>query len=119
MISDARSVGEDVQLDPDDIEAIARRVLALLRDEVAAAPVRLVDARTLARALNVDRSWVYAHAAELNAVRIGKGRGRLRFDLDRVQRDLTGNGNALPRPTKTSRRRSVLDLGGELLPIDP
>ena len=44
-------------------------------------PVRLVDAATLARALGVERSWVYAHAKELHAIRLGGKHGRLRFDL--------------------------------------
>jgi hypothetical protein len=61
--------------------AIAERVAELLRCE----PTRgcLVDAQTLAGALGVDRSYVYSHAAELGAVRIGNGsKPRLRFDLD-------------------------------------
>ena len=93
-----------MQLDADDIEAIARRLLALLRDELPAAPVRLVDARSLAAALGVDRSWVYAHADELHAVRIGNGRGRLRFDLDEVRRCLGVNGSNGRR--KTPRRHA-------------
>jgi hypothetical protein len=105
-----------VRLDPDDVEAIARRVLILLRDELPASSARLVDARALALALGVDRSWVYAHAAELHAIRLGGGKGRLRFDLDEVQRCLNGNGCARRRPP---RRRSVMDAGGELLPIEP
>jgi hypothetical protein len=105
-----------VQLDPDDVEAIARRVLILMRDELPAPSARLVDARALALALGVDRSWVYAHATELHAIRLGGGRGRLRFDLDEVQRCLGGNGNGRRR---ARRRRTVMDAGGELLPIDP
>ena len=122
----AESLGGDrVQLDPDDVEAIARRVLALLRDEIAEANVRFVDAKALAVVLDVDRSWVYAHAAELHAIRLGDGRGRLRFDLEEVQRCLAGhgngNGNGAPRKgrRRASRRRSVMDVGGELLPIEP
>lgn len=106
-------------LDSDDIEAIARRVLALLHDELQAAPVRLVDAVTLARTLGVDRSWVYAHAKELKPIRIGGPRGRLRFDLNEVQRRLTGNGTPSNGRGRTTRRRGVMDAGGELLPLDP
>lgn len=120
----AESLGGDcVQLDPDDVEAIARRVLALLRDEIAEANVRFVDAKALAVVLDVDRSWVYAHAAELHAIRLGDGRGRLRFDLEEVQRCLAGNGNgngaARRGRRRASRRPSVMDVGGELLPIEP
>lgn len=52
-----------MRLEPDDVEAIAERVLALLRDELLQTPARLVDATALANALGVDRTWVYAHAA--------------------------------------------------------
>jgi hypothetical protein len=108
-----------MRLDPDDVEAIARRVLVVLHDELHAAPVRLVDAGELAVALGVDRGWVYAHAAELHAVRLGSPRGRLRFDLDEVQRCLGNGGNGGNGKRRPSSRRSVMDSGGELLPIDP
>jgi hypothetical protein len=63
------------------VQAIAERVAELLRCEPTRG--RLVDAQTLADALGVDRSYVYSHAAELGAVRIGSGsKPRLRFDLD-------------------------------------
>jgi hypothetical protein len=69
-------------LDPACVEAIASRVAELLRD----APThgrRLVDAATLADALGVDRSYVYAHADEFGAIRLGGGsKPRLRFDLE-------------------------------------
>jgi hypothetical protein len=68
-------------LDPACIEAIASRVAELLRDESIHGR-RLVDAATLADTLGVDRSYVYAHADELGAIRFGGGaKPRLRFDL--------------------------------------
>jgi hypothetical protein len=73
------------RLHPDDVEAIARRVAELLTTGVCtpAPAAGLVDARTLAAALGVARSWVYEHSAELGAVRLGEGkRARLRFDLE-------------------------------------
>ena len=100
-----------MHLDAEDVDAIARRVVAIIRDEMPAAPVRLVDAATLARALGVDRSWVYAHAKELHAIRLTDGHGRLRFDLDEVQRCLNGNGGATNGRPRTSRRRGVMDAG--------
>lgn len=71
-------------LDDADIERIAQRVAELLRDRLPepanpAGPVRLVDAATLARTLGVRRDWVYAHAKDLGAVRLGGPHGRLRF----------------------------------------
>jgi hypothetical protein len=80
-----------VKLDPDDVEAIARRVAELLGTPPAEA-LRYVDAAGLARALGVDREWIYAHAAELGALRLGGPRGRLRFDLQHVRRVLGEDG---------------------------
>ena len=76
-----------MRLDPDDVEAIARRVAELL-GAGPQAPVRYVDAAHLARALGVERAWVYAHAARLGGVRLGGPRGRLRFDLEAVREQL-------------------------------
>jgi len=74
-------------LDAEDIERIAVRVVELLHETPEPGTtadeqgVRFVDAATLARLLGVERDWVYAHAADLGAVRLGGQRGRLRFDL--------------------------------------
>ncbi len=73
-------------LTPDAIEQIAQRVAELLRDDRpdvrSPEPARrLLDAARLARLLGVTRQWVYEHANELGAVRLGDGsRPRLRFD---------------------------------------
>src|SRR5690349_18132335 len=75
------------------VERIARRVVELLRSEPAerphepGRPVRLVDAATLAVRLGVRREWVYRHARQLDAVRLGGLRGLLRFDLDLALRE--------------------------------
>ena len=53
-----------MNLDADDIEAVAARVVELL-DEQTQHPPGLVDAATFARILGVERDWVYAHAREL------------------------------------------------------
>jgi DNA-binding transcriptional MocR family regulator len=73
-----------VTLDDDDIEAIADRVIAKLRRPTD----RLVSVRDVARALGMSPGWVYRHADELGARRLGEGRNRaLRFDLEQtVQR---------------------------------
>ena len=80
-----------MRLDPDDVEAIAARVAELL-DARPADGLRYVDAAALARALGVDRDWVYAHAAQLGALRLGGPRGRLRFDLEHIRRVLADGG---------------------------
>jgi hypothetical protein len=67
-----------------DVEAVARRVVELLVEERARG-ARLASAAELARVLGVERSWVYDHAADLGAMRLGDGpRARLRFDVDRA-----------------------------------
>ena len=74
------AVGWVVALTAEDIEAVARRTVELLRDE-RSSPFALVDARELAEQLGVKASFVYDHAAELGAIRLGSGRkARLRFD---------------------------------------
>lgn len=79
-------------LDAASVEAVARRVVELMRGE-GSFPVRgLVDAATLAAELGVTRSWVYEHRAELGAVRLGAGsKPRLRFDVQRAREVLTRN----------------------------
>jgi hypothetical protein len=98
-----------MRLHPDDIDRIAQRVAAVLAEGPAVPrPARYVDAAALARTLGVERSWVYAHADELGAVRLGGPGGRLRFDLEDVRRRLqprersrpsVGHGDQVRDPT--------------------
>jgi hypothetical protein len=98
-----------VRVDPADIEAIAHRVAELIRAEPTVPGSRYVDAATLARLLAIDREWVYAHADELGAVRLGGAHGRLRFDTRLVAHTLrTRQAPALRpkrRPSAAKRRR--------------
>jgi hypothetical protein len=72
-----------------EIEEIAQRVVALLDEAgLLAVPPRYVDAATLAAELGVERDWVYTHAEELGALRLGGPRGRLRFDRSWVRQNL-------------------------------
>ena len=107
-----------VRLDPADVEAIAERVLDLLEARADRLPVRYVDAATLAEALGVDRTWVYAHARELRAIRLGGARGRLRFDLRIVEWVLLGE-TAPAVAGSNGRPRRAVRRTAELLPIDP
>jgi hypothetical protein len=77
-----------IELGAEAIEAIARRVAQLLGADLG--PERLIDAAALAERLGVDREWVYAHAVELGAIRLGGPNGRLRFDMRRVKERLEG-----------------------------
>ncbi len=71
-----------IRLDPADIDAIAERVSRSCAGRLPRRPRGSSTRPTLGAILGVDRAWVYAHANELHAVRLGGPRGRLRFDLD-------------------------------------
>jgi hypothetical protein len=94
-----------MNLDADDIEAVATRVVELLeeRDDPSS---RLVDAATLARTLRVERDWVYARARELGAIRLGDGpKAPLRFDVRLVRALLAADNGRQPRPAEPTQRR--------------
>jgi hypothetical protein len=70
---------------------------------------RWVTAERVAEHLGVEREWVYGHAAELGAVRLGSGaRGRLRFRLDLVDERLLTQPRCL-EDTASPRRRTSAD----------
>lgn len=116
---------------PADVEAIARRsaelVLAALADAPQPSGRKMVDAATIAQRFTVDRGWVYAHADELGAVRLGDGaRLRLRFDLETVGAALsaceaseTSSADATPVliPSPGRRHRRPAAASAHLLPI--
>jgi hypothetical protein len=86
----------------------------------------LLTPAQLAEWLQVDRSYVYAHADELGAIRLGAGkRARLRFDLEEVRRRLPCStsrgaddpGNPAPEPIRRRRRTRALGTNVPLLPI--
>jgi hypothetical protein len=69
-------------LSAEDIDAVARRIIEVLRNE-RTSTFKLVDARELAALLGVSMDYVYEHATELGALRLGSGRkARIRFDAD-------------------------------------
>jgi hypothetical protein len=99
-----------VTLDREDIEAIATRVAALLEARALGSPQEpsgLVDAAVVARELGVERDWVYSHAKELGAIRLGGPHGRLRFDLNKVLEgdDSTASGRRASPVRRRAPRR--------------
>jgi hypothetical protein len=115
---------------PDDelVRAIAERVVDLLEERHAgpAAPASWLDAGAVARLLNVERDYVYEHAAELGARRLGDGpRARLRFRLEDVEAAIPCEASRGSRvaetrtaaPKATRRRQRRLGTGAPLLPI--
>lgn len=111
-----------IKLDPQAIEAIARRVVELL-EKRGLQSRELVDAAELARQLGIERSWVYSHAIELGAVKLGHGaKPRLRFDPEVAARALrrVDDGPTADPPARSGKRASQpqgSEGRAELLPI--
>jgi hypothetical protein len=101
----AEMASTEIHPDPEIVEAIAVRVVELLGGFAPDDQVRLVDAGRVARELGVERDWVYDHAAQLGAIRLGGPRGRLRFDLQVVRDRLGGAEPTSWRPPRRPARR--------------
>lgn len=99
---------DHLTLDPEAVEAIARRVVALMREESNVPSPRYVDAATLARELSVERDWVYSHAEELGAIRLGGPSGRIRFDLQEIEQRL---GACQAQPARRFRKPPGRQIG--------
>ena len=115
-------------LDPETIDAIAHRVVDLLREsESVAAESDYLTATDIARIYGVRPGWVYAHAVELGVVPLGRGvRPRLRFDPEVVAKrlgacstDRESDLGAVPPPDRESQRprRAATGSNTDLLPI--
>jgi hypothetical protein len=80
----------EIQLAPESIEAIARRIAELLAEREPEPPERgLISAEAVAERWGVSRRWVYEQAERLGARKINTGsRPRLRFDPDEVAEQL-------------------------------
>ena len=80
MELDAAMTRSFIRLEDDQLERLAD-LLAERLERTASAQDPLVDARELARLMGVTRSFVYEHARDLGAIRLGPGTSpRLRFD---------------------------------------
>ena len=97
---------DDRVLTDGDVEAIAEATATRLAEIVSSAPgtFALVDARQLAGDLGVSLDYVYAHATELGAMRLGSGpKARIRLiSIARGRRSRPGQGGQtaaeIPRP---------------------
>jgi hypothetical protein len=112
-----------IKLDAETVEAIARRAVELLEAR-GLRKRELVDAAELARRFGIERSWVYTHAIELGAVKLGSGpKPRLRFDPQIAARVLrkVGDAPAADPPARSGERAGQPSVGGgsgvRLLPI--
>ena len=67
-----------VRLDPESVQAVARAIVEMMRsDEALPVPAdesALLTAAEVARRFDVPRDSVYAHAGELDVIKLGKGR---------------------------------------------
>jgi hypothetical protein len=95
-----------IKLDPQTVDAIARRMVELLEAK-GLQKRELVDAAELARMFGIERTWVYSHAIELGAVKLGSGpKPRLRFDPEMAARALKrmGEGSTADPPARSGER---------------
>ena len=79
------------------VDPVARRVVEVLHEQGLVQPrpkaIAWLDAAELAQQLGVTRTWVYQHADELGARRIGTGpRPRLRFPAPSLEPPNNGSG---------------------------
>ena len=136
MTGDRRDDVAVVRLAEETIEQLAARVVDLLNARGCVPPASdpspsgsgLLSASDVSRWWGVERGWVYQHADQLGAIRLGTGRRpRLRFDPERVRRamgdPLTDVGPRSPRAARARRKplvggscRTAAD-SRELLPI--
>jgi hypothetical protein len=105
----------------DFVDAVARRVIELLREEQLPHDVpRLLTAAQVAKRFGVSTDWVYANASALGAIRMGSGpRARLRFDRTAIENRFAGLGGRHPRPDGRDRKATPAQTADEdgLLPI--
>jgi DNA-binding FadR family transcriptional regulator len=106
-MTDRRSTNIGEHVDSPLVEAIARRVAELLRSELVPAS-RLLTPSEVAERFAVSRTWVYEHADELGAIRLGQGpKARIRFDAQRVRQVLSRPPATAVRQADGERRRAV------------
>ena len=106
-------------------DLLAERLAVRLSGLAPARAESLVDAAEVARLHGKTRSWVYEHAGELGAVRLGSGpRPRLAFSPARVAEQLKTVDKLattpLPEPAPPRRRRqraSRTAMGAPLLHV--
>ncbi len=99
-------VAGELRLAPESIEALALRLAELLGSAPAArgGNGEWITAAEVARLLGVARRWVYDHAEELGASRLGSGpRPRLRFDPDEVAERLGEPARVVPARSDRGR----------------
>lgn len=99
-----------MRLDPGTLERLARRTAELLAERLQTPQTppqhelpELLTATQVSAWWGVHRGWVYEHASELGAIRIGSGRRpTLRFDPEQITRRLARPPARDGRPVSSS-----------------
>jgi hypothetical protein len=117
------SLASPVRLDEQTIEAIASRVVEMLRESSSELDEdRLLTASEVAAWLGVERSWVYEHARELGVISLGDGPSpRLRFDRVKLRQYLDRKELREQAPSRGApiRRQSRWPEPGQILKARP
>ena len=116
--------GRSDAADPSFVDAVARRVVELLREEgaVSREGPRLLTVAAVSQEFGVSTDWVYANAGSLGAIRLGSGqRARLRFDratiADRIAKVASHASRSRSSQRGKRRRRTREGVDSDLLPI--
>lgn len=111
-----------------DVHAIAEAIADVLAERglvVYAGPgasARVLSAREVSQLLGRSAPWVYAHATELGAIRMGSGpKARIGFDLATIEQWKRDNQVRPPQARKPPRRRrrTTVSHTANLIPYDP
>jgi hypothetical protein len=112
-----------------DVRAIAEAIADVLAERglvVYAGPsasARVLSACEVSKLLGRSAPWVYAHATELGAIRMGNGpKARIGFDLANIEQWKRDNQIRPPQPRKPPnrrRRRNTVSHTTNLIPYEP
>jgi predicted DNA-binding transcriptional regulator AlpA len=119
---------DDSNDQPGDVRAIAEAVVDMLAERglvIYAGPgasARVLNAREVARLLGRSAPWVYEHATELGAIRMGNGpKARIGFDLATIEQWKRDHQSRPPETRKPARRppRNAASRAANLIPYEP
>jgi predicted DNA-binding transcriptional regulator AlpA len=114
---------------PLDVHAVAEAVVDVLAERglvIYAGPgssARVLNVQEVARLLGRSTGWVYEHAIELGAIRMGTGpKARIGFDAAAIEqwkraRQRGPAPKSAPAPRRSRRRAS--GQGANLIPYEP
>lgn len=121
-MSDRNQTAGDVRAMAEAIaDVLAERGLVVYAGPSASA--RVLSAREVSKLLGRSAPWVYAHATELGAIRMGNGpKARIGFDLANIEQWKRDNQISPPQPRNAPNRRrrpSTVSPATNLIPYEP